>query len=95
MIVLLDLRVRAVAISLTLCDNLFSRSSAMGKPTIEFRKLDNTEMNRLREALQGNAEGKNALLMNPRDTTFMGTDGADAMDTENLITTIKSIPCHY
>lgn len=61
---------------------------------VEFKKLEATEVNRLREALMGNAEGLNSLRMG-KDSTFIGTDGADAIETERTITLIKSIPCHY
>ena len=44
-------------------------------------------------ALRGNAESDRAILMDRRDTSFLGT--ADEVTDEEVISAIKSVPCHY
>jgi len=44
-------------------------------------------------ALRGNAESNLAILMDRRDTSFVGV--ADEVPDEEVITAIKSVPCHY
>lgn len=65
----------------------------MGLPEITFRPLDTTERNRLLDALRGNAADGAALLTDRRDTSFAGT--ADEVTDSEVITAIRSVPCHY
>jgi hypothetical protein len=60
---------------------------------MDFRSLTTAERLSLAEALRGNAEGDRALLMNRRDTSFLGT--AEEVTDEEVINAIKSVPCHY
>ena len=52
-----------------------------------------TEREELLAALRGNSENGRALLMDRRDTHFVGT--ADEVPEEEVSTAIKSVPCHY
>ena len=56
-------------------------------------QLIDTERRQLVSALRGNAESDRAILMDRRDTSFAGT--ADEVTDEEVITAIKSVPCHY
>jgi hypothetical protein len=60
---------------------------------MEFRPLNEAERLRLMEALRGNAQSNVAILMDPRDTSFAGA--ADEVTDEEVISAIKSVPCHY
>lgn len=60
---------------------------------MDFRPLNDTERQQLINALRGNAENNQTILMNPRDTTFSGT--TDEVTDEEVIAGIQSIPCHY
>jgi len=60
---------------------------------MDFRPLNDTERRNLITALRGNAESNRAILMDQRDTTFAGTS-AEVTDDE-VISAIKSVPCHY
>jgi hypothetical protein len=60
---------------------------------MEFRPLNDSERRQLAAALRANAEGEYALLMDPRDTSFVGT--ADDVSDEEVLRAIKSVPCHY
>jgi hypothetical protein len=64
-----------------------------GESTMDFRPLNDTERRQLINALRGNAESDRAILMDRRDTSFAGT--ADEVTDEEVITAIKSVPCHY
>ena len=55
--------------------------------------LNDTERRELINALRGNAESDRAILMDRRDTSFAGT--ADEVTDEEVISAIKSVPCHY
>ena len=52
-----------------------------------------TERKRLLAALRSNAEKGSAILLNPRDASFVGT--AQDVSEEEVITAIRSVPCHY
>jgi hypothetical protein len=52
-----------------------------------------TERRRLIAALRGNAESDRAILLDRRDTSFAGT--TDDVTDEEVITAIRSVPCHY
>jgi hypothetical protein len=60
---------------------------------MDFRPLLAPERQRLLEALRGNAEEDRALLIDRRDTSFVGS--ADDITDEEVITAIRSVPCHY
>jgi hypothetical protein len=60
---------------------------------MDFRPLQHSERTQLLMALQGNADSGRAILMDRRDTSFVGT--ADEVTDEEVISAIKSVPCHY
>jgi hypothetical protein len=60
---------------------------------MDFRPLHVTERNQLLKALRRNADAGRAILMDRRDTSFVGT--ADDVTDEEVISAIKSVPCHY
>jgi hypothetical protein len=60
---------------------------------MDFRPLNDTERRQLITALRGNAEHDRCILMDRRDTSFAGT--ADEVTDEEVISAIKSVPCHY
>ena len=60
---------------------------------MDFRPLADVERRQLIDALRGNAEHDRAILMDRRDTSFLGT--SDDVTDEEVITAIKSVPCHY
>jgi hypothetical protein len=60
---------------------------------MDFRPLNDTERRQLVLALRGNAESNQAILMDRRDTSFAGT--AEEVPDEEVISAIKSVPCHY
>ena len=60
---------------------------------MDFRPLSDVERRQLISALRGNAENDRAILMDRRTTSFAGT--TDEVTDEEVITAIKSVPCHY
>jgi hypothetical protein len=60
---------------------------------MDFRPLNDTERRQLITALRGNAESNRVLLMDRRDTSFVGS--TDEVTDEEVISAIKSVPCHY
>jgi hypothetical protein len=60
---------------------------------MDFRPLNDTERRQLVNALRGNAESDCAILIDRRDTSFAGT--TDEVTDEEVISAIKSVPCHY
>jgi len=62
---------------------------------MDFRPLNTEERRQLIHALRGNAESDRAILMDRRDTTFAGSSSADEVTDEEVISAIKSVPCHY
>lgn len=60
---------------------------------MDFRPLDELERKQLVNALRGNAEQGRVLLLDRRDTSFAGT--ADEVPDEEVISAIRSVPCHY
>jgi hypothetical protein len=60
---------------------------------MDFRPLNDTERRQLISALRGNAENDRTILMSPRDTSFLGT--TDEVTDEEVISAIRSVPCHY
>jgi hypothetical protein len=66
---------------------------AEGVVPMDFRPLNDTERRQLINALRGNAESDRAILMDRRDTSFLGT--SEEVPDEEVINAIKSVPCHY
>jgi len=60
---------------------------------MDFRTLNDTERRQLISSLRGNAENNRAILIDRRDTSFLGT--ADEVPDDEVINAIKSVPCHY
>jgi hypothetical protein len=60
---------------------------------MDFRPLNDTERRQLVTALRGNAEHDRAILTDRRDTSFTGT--TEEVTDEEVITAIRSVPCHY
>jgi hypothetical protein len=60
---------------------------------MRFTPLTDTEREQISEALRGNSAGDCALLINPRDTSFVGT--AEEVGDDEVVMAIKSVPCHY
>ena len=60
---------------------------------MDFRPLNDTERRQLINALRGNAESDRVILMDRRDTGFAGT--TDEVTDDEVISAIKSVPCHY
>jgi hypothetical protein len=60
---------------------------------MDFRPLEPAERQKLIDALRGNAQSGQAILMNERDTSFAGA--SDEMTDDEVISAIKSVPCHY
>src|SRR5262245_65991533 len=64
-----------------------------GVNPMDFRPLNDTERRNLITALRGNADRGLSLLMDRRDTSFLGA--AEEVPDEEVINAIKSVPCHY
>jgi len=60
---------------------------------MDFRPLNDTERRQLISALRGNAESDRAILTDRHDTSFAGS--ADEVTDDEVISAIKSVPCHY
>jgi hypothetical protein len=60
---------------------------------MDFRPLNDTEKQTLLAALRANAQDNHAILMDRRDTRFAGA--AQEVTDDEVITAIKSVPCHY
>jgi len=60
---------------------------------MDFRPLNELERRQLIGALRGNADSDRWILMDRRDTSFVGD--ADEVTDEEVISAIKSVPCHY
>lgn len=60
---------------------------------MNFRPLTDTERQGLLTALRDNANQGRAMRMDRRDTSFLGS--ADAVTDEEVISAIRSVPCHY
>jgi hypothetical protein len=60
---------------------------------MDFRPLAEMERRQLIAALRGNADRDLAILTDRRDTSFVGT--TDEVLDEEVISCIKSVPCHY
>ncbi len=62
---------------------------------MDFRPLAEAERRRLLSALRDNAEQDRAILMDRRDTSFIGETDDDDVADEEVIACIQSVPCHY
>ena len=60
---------------------------------MDFRPLTEVERKGLTTALRGNADRGLAMLMDRKDTSFVGT--VEEVPDEEVINAIKSVPCHY
>ena len=60
---------------------------------MDFRPLNDGERRQLINALRGNAEKEQAILTDRRDTSFAGT--TEEVTDDEVISAIKSVPCHY
>lgn len=60
---------------------------------MDFRPLNDTERRTLLTALRSNAQDGRAILLDRRNTRFLGT--VEDVTDDEVITAIKSVPCHY
>jgi hypothetical protein len=60
---------------------------------MDFRPLNDSERRQLLAALRGNVESDRVILMDRKDTSFVGT--TDEVPDDEVISAIKSVPCHY
>jgi hypothetical protein len=60
---------------------------------MDYRPLSDMARRSLIAALRGNADRGLSILMDRRDTSFLGV--TDEAPEEEVITAIKSVPCHY
>jgi hypothetical protein len=60
---------------------------------MDFRPLAEAERRQLIAALRGNTEQDRAIVMDPWDTSFVGT--TDEVPDEEVIFSIQAVPCHY
>ncbi len=60
---------------------------------MDFRPVNTEERTKLIEALRGNAQDNLAILMDRRDTSFIGA--SEEVSDEEVISAIQSVPCHY
>ncbi len=60
---------------------------------MDFRPLNDVERKQLIASLRGNADNDTAILMDRRDTSFLGS--TEEVPDEEVINAIKSVPCHY
>ncbi len=67
--------------------------SKEGGLAMDFRPLNDTERQKLIDALRGNAQSNLTILMSQRDTSFVGA--TEEVTDEEVISAIKSVPCHY
>jgi len=60
---------------------------------MDFRNVTTEERQKLINALRGNAEDSLAILMDRRDTSFVGS--SEEVSDDEVISAIQSVPCHY
>ena len=60
---------------------------------MDFRPVTTEERQKLIDALRGNAKDSLAILMDRRDTSFVGA--AEEVSDDEVISAIQSVPCHY
>jgi hypothetical protein len=63
------------------------------RPLMDFRTVTTEERQKLIDALRGNAEDNLSILMDRRDTSFVGT--SEEVSDDEVISAIQSVPCHY
>ena len=59
---------------------------------MDFRPLCLEEKTKLLDALRGNSEQGHAIIMD-RQTSFIGS--SEQIPDDEVISAIKSVPCHY
>ena len=64
-----------------------------GDLVMDFRPVNTEERQKLIDALRGNAEDNLAILMDRRDTSFVGA--SEEISDDEVISAIQSVPCHY
>jgi hypothetical protein len=62
---------------------------------MQFTPASPAERDALAAALRRNGTDGAALLLDRRDTTFRGTGELTVPTDDEVITAIKSVPCHY
>lgn len=60
---------------------------------IAFKPLGDVERSKLIASLRGNVEENKAIIMDKRDTSFIGI--TDEVSDAEVINAIRSVPCHY
>jgi hypothetical protein len=60
---------------------------------MDFRPVNTEERQKLIDALRGNAQDNLAILMDRRDTSFVGA--SEEVSDDEVISAIQSVPCHY
>jgi hypothetical protein len=60
---------------------------------MDFRPVTTDERQKLIDALRGNAQDSLAILMDRRDTSFIGS--SEEISDDEVISAIQSVPCHY
>ena len=60
---------------------------------MDFRPVTTDERQKLIDALRGNAQDNLAILMDRRDTSFLGA--SEEISDDEVISAIQSVPCHY
>ena len=60
---------------------------------MDFRPVTTQERQKLIDALRGNAQDNLAILMDRRDTSFLGA--SEEITDDEVISAIQSVPCHY
>ena len=60
---------------------------------MDFRPVNTEERQKLIDALRGNAQDNLAILMDRRDTSFVGA--SQEVSDDEVISAIQSVPCHY
>jgi hypothetical protein len=68
-------------------------SGTDGASAIKFKPMSPEQKNRLHGALLANADDQLAILMDRKDTSFAGV--STEVHDEEVISAIKSVPCHY
>lgn len=60
---------------------------------INFTPLSECEQLSLKAAIYDNAYNNSTILMDPEDTSFIGS--TTIVPDDEVISAIKSVPCHY
>src|SRR5215471_19385523 len=70
----------------------FVRSPTHEDCAMDFRPLAEAERRQLITALRGHSDRGVALLIDPKDTSFVGT--TEEVPDEQVVVAVKSVPCH-